>query len=190
MAKTAKGSGKDNRQKIIDTAMAIIGEKGVGKTSLAQISRDSGLSKGTLYYYYASKNDLIFDIADLHMKKISTTLFSMIENETSPSWEKLLTAFFETLLTSEARSRLHLYLVREAVSGNRSLKKRFQKTYAQWFDMMDQAQARMPGPRTEVSTKSKILVALVDGFILQVLLETQPTSVQEIVRHMLRVVEA
>lgn len=189
MAKTTKGSGEDNRQKILDTAIAMIGEQGVDKTSLARISKASGLSKGTLYYYYATKNDLIFDIADLHMAKISTTLFSMIENDAALSWETLLTAFFETLLTSEARSRLHLYLIREAVSGNDSLKQRFRKTYAQWFDMVDQAQTQMPGPKIDVSAKSRFLVALVDGFILQVLLETNKTSVKEIVRLVLKVLE-
>jgi len=38
----------------------MIGKKGVGKISLAQISKVSGLSKGTLYYYYASKNRKLF----------------------------------------------------------------------------------------------------------------------------------
>ncbi len=187
MAKTAKGSGLDNRQKIMDTAMNIIGEQGVDKITLARIAKASGLSKGTLYYYYASKNDLIFDIADFHMERISTELFAMIENEASPSWESLLTAFFEILLTSEARSRLHLYLVREAVSGNTSLKKRFQKTYAQWFAMVDQAHSHMPGSHIDVSEKSRFIVAVVDGFILQVLLGTDKTSVETIVRLMLKV---
>ena len=190
MAKTAKGTGEDNRQKIIDAAMTIIGEQGEDKASLAQIAKASGLSKGTLYYYYTSKNDLIFDIADLHMERISSTLFAMIENETSISWESLLTAFFEILLTSEARSRLHLYLIREAVSGNASLKERIQKTYAQWFSMVDQAHSQMPGPQNDVSAKSRFLVALVDGFILQMLLETKKTSVKQIVRIVLKALEA
>ena len=188
MAKTAKGSNTDNRQKILETAMAMISEKGVDKTSLAGISRTSGLSKGTLYYYYATKNDLIFDIADLHMERITGTLFSLIKENSALSWEDLLTAFFETLLTSEARSRLHLYLVREAISGNDALKNRFQKTYADWFAMVDEVYAKMPGPQIDVQAKSKLLVAVVDGFILQVLLETDKISVQQIVRLMLKVI--
>ncbi len=190
MAKTAKGSGTDNRQKIIDTAIAMIGEKGVDKTSLAQISTASGLSKGTLYYYYASKNDLIFDIADRHIKQISAVLFSMIDDKTPVSWEQLLTAFFETLLDSRDRSRLHLYLVREAIAGNDSLKTRFQTTYTEWFSMVNRAHSRMPGPQTDVSAKSKFFVALVDGFILQVLLDTEKTAVRDIVRLALKVVDA
>jgi AcrR family transcriptional regulator len=189
MAKTTKGSGEDNRQKIIEAAMAVIGERGVDKTSLAQISKASGLSKGTLYYYYASKADLIFDVADLHMERITTALFSMIEENKALSWENMFTAFFETLLTSEARSRLHLYLVREAVSGNESLKNRFQQTYSQWFGLVDEAYTKMPGSQTGIPAKSKFLVAVVDGFILQGLLETQTPSVKEIVDLMLKTLD-
>lgn len=189
MAKTAKGTGKDNRKLIIDTAISIIGQKGVEQTSLAKIAKECGLSKGTIYYYFASKNDLIFDIADLHMEKISTPLFSMIENESSPSWEQMLTVFFKTLLTSETRSRLHLYLIQEAVSGNTLLKKRFQKTYAQWFSMVESAYSKMPGSKIDVNAKSKFIVALVDGLILQALLETDKTNIKKIVRLMLNVLE-
>jgi len=188
MAKTAKGSGENNRQKILETAMEMISEKGVGKTSLSKIAKASGLSKGTLYYYYASKNELIFDIADLHMKRMTTALFSMIDENRGLSWEGLLTAFFSTLLNSEARSRLHLYLIREAISGNESLKSRFQQTYSQWFSLVDKAYAKMPGMQTDIPAKSKFLVAVVDGFILQGLLKTDPTSVKEIVDLILKTI--
>lgn len=189
MARTARGSGRDNRKKILDTAIAMIGEKGVDKTSLAAIAREAGLSKGTLYYHFASKNDLIFDITDRHMESVTRALFKRIETDRDLTWEGLLTAFFKTLLASEARSRLHLYLVREAISHNGDLKKRFQRTYAGWFEMADDAQARMKGPLLDATARSKFLVALVDGFILQGLLEVDPISVEDIVKLALKVMD-
>ena len=39
MARTAKGTGEDNRQKILETAVDIIGEKGVDRTSLSSIAK-------------------------------------------------------------------------------------------------------------------------------------------------------
>jgi len=169
--------------------MEMISENGVDKTSLARISKASGLSKGTLYYYYASKNELIFDIADLHMEKMTTALFSMIEENRVLSWEDLFTAFFGILLTSKARSRLHIYLIREAISGNESLKSRFQQTYSQWFGLVDKAYGKMPGVQTKIPAKSKFLVAVVDGFILQGLLETDPPPVKEIVDLILKIID-
>ena len=189
MAKTFKGTDRDNRQRILDAAMAMIGEKGVEKTSLAKISARSGISKGTLYYYYASKNDLIFDIADLHMERITRRLTEMIDQNTGLTWEDLLTAFFSALLESEERSRLHLYLVREAISGNHELKKRFQATYAEWFAMVADSYTRMSGAGEDIPAKAKLLVAVVDGFILQVLLETDKIDIPDIVCLMLKAIK-
>jgi AcrR family transcriptional regulator len=188
MARTAKGSGRDNRRKILETAMDMIGRKGVDKITLSGISEASGISKGTLYYYYSTKNDLIFDIADLHMEKITQALFNMIDDNGSLTWERLLTAFFTTLLSSDARSRLHIYLVNEAISGNESLKKRFQSTYRQWFDMVDEAFAKMQEHERYTEAHSKLLVAAVDGFILQTLLDTDKTRIKDIVALMLRLI--
>ncbi len=190
MARTAKGSGRDNRRKILEAAMDMIGQKGVDKITLAGISKASGISKGTLYYYYATKNDLIFDIADLHMEKITQALFTMIDENSRLTWERLLTAFFTTLLSSDARSRLHIYLVKEAISGNDSLKKRFQATYRQWFAMVNEASAKMPGNIRYSDAHAKLLVAAVDGFILQTLLDTDKIKISDIVSLMLRLIES
>lgn len=187
MARTARGTGKDNRQKILNSAAAIIAEKGVGKASLAEIARACGLSKGTLYYYYSSKDDLIFDIADRHMGQLTAAVFAMIDLNSETTMEMLLQAFFSTLLASEARSRLHLYLVREAVSGNAGLKERFQETYARWFHMVDQIYDRLGKPKADIPARARFLVAAADGFILQTLLEADPPPIEDIVRLVLGV---
>ena len=78
---------------------------------------------------------------------------------------------------------------RDQARINDSLKDRFQQTYSQWFGLVDEAYAKMPGSQTAISAKSKFLVAVVDGFILQGLLETQTTSVKEIVDLMLKTID-
>ncbi|NLB53646.1 MAG: helix-turn-helix transcriptional regulator, partial [Syntrophomonadaceae bacterium] len=40
----------------------LMAEKGIIKTSLADIAREVGISKGTLFYHFASKDDLVNDI--------------------------------------------------------------------------------------------------------------------------------
>jgi len=189
MAKTSMGTGEDNRLKILDAAAAIIADKGVDRASLSEIAKASGLSKGTLYYYYASKNDLIFDIADRHMADLTTALFDMIEENRATTMQILLTAFFSTLLASEARGRLHLYLVREAISGgHKGLKERFRVTYARWFTMVDDAYEKMGKSKENIEAKAGFLVAVADGFILQTLLEADRPCVEQIVSLTLRAI--
>ncbi len=205
MARTCRGTGEDNREKIREAAMVLIADQGVDRTSLAMVAKASGLSKGTLYYYYASKADLVFDIADHHMEKITRDILKAAPlTETGPRPRKnpppgrdqedpqrvraLLTAYFEILLGSQTRSRLHLYLIREAMADPPSLGERFQDTYARWFSLIDQVQARDLPPAPHPRLLSRFLVALVEGFILQRVLGVEETRVEDMVELAMKVV--
>lgn len=158
----------NNRQKIIDAAIQLFGEKGVEKTSLADISKKVGISKGTLYYYYSTKNDLIFDITEVHMEKITGGIFSNIEkNKGEVTWESLLKLLIETLLKSETRTRLHLYLLQEVLLGNEELKMRFEKTYNQWFQMIQDGFTQTTSIEKDLTIHSRLLVSIIDGMIIQ-----------------------
>lgn len=179
------------REKIIQSASALIGMKGIEGTSLADIARDACISKGTLYYYYSTKNSLIFDIADAHMNRISGELFQMIEtHDGAMTWKGMLKQLLETLIQSETRSRLHLYLVREAISGNGRIRERFRKTYTHWFQMIEDAYCQMTGEERKISAQAMILVASIDGFIIQSMLDVEPVSVDDIVEKLALIVFA
>lgn len=188
--KTVRKARINNKDKIIETAIKLIGEKGVEGTSLADIAKDVGISKGTLYYYYSSKNDLIFDITKDHMDKISANIFSMIENKKGEtSLHDTLKLLIETLLKSETRTRLHLYLIQEVLSGNEDLKERFVETYRQWFQMIQDGYSLLTSQNRDLSVQARILVAIIDGLIIQGSIGAGAIPVDEIIREMTRVLE-
>lgn len=188
--KSVRKARVNNRDKIIETAIKLIGERGVEGTSLADIAKDVGISKGTLYYYYSSKNDLIFDITKDHMDKISANIFSMIENKKGEtSLHDTLKLLIETLLKSETRTRLHLYLIQEVLSGNEDLKERFIETYRQWFQMIQDGYSLLTSQKRELSVQARILVAIIDGLIIQGSIGTGAIPVDEIIREMTRVLD-
>lgn len=160
-----------SRQKIIDAASRLIVEKGIENTSLADIARETDISKGTLYYYYASKDDLIFDLTERHMSRITSDLLNLIANGTEGvDATSTLRIVYETLVNAETRSRLHLYLVREALTGNEILRKRFLRKYQQWQSMLeDSIQKLIPGI-TNVKMKAQLIIASIDGYIIQSML--------------------
>jgi AcrR family transcriptional regulator len=180
---------ENNRSKIIETAIRLIGEKGVEGASLADISKEVGISKGTLYYYYTSKNDLIFEITEIHMEKITQGLFSLIEkNQKGTSLKDLLTLLIERLLQSETRTRLHLYLIQEVISGNQELKQRFIKTYNQWFKLIEDASNLLNLKIKDISVYSRILVSVIDGLIIQASIGTGEICIDEIASDLSRLV--
>ncbi|MFZ9045909.1 MAG: TetR/AcrR family transcriptional regulator [Cyclobacteriaceae bacterium] len=48
-----------SKQKIFDAALELFGTKGFASTSIADIVKAAGISKGLLYHYFSSKDDLL-----------------------------------------------------------------------------------------------------------------------------------
>lgn len=180
----------NNRDKIIATAIHLFGERGVDKTSLADIAREVGISKGTLYYYYSTKNDLIFDITNVHMEKITGEIFSIIEkNKGEVSWKEMIKLLFESLLTSETRSRLHLYLIQEVLSGNTELKERFIRTYHQWFKMVEDGYRMLTSHTHDISVQARILVSVIDGLIIQSSIGIEDAPLDRLLAELTKILE-
>jgi AcrR family transcriptional regulator len=175
------------KKAIIDNAGRLISKKGIENTSLSDIAHETGISKGTLYYYYATRNDLIFDIAVDHIERISNDLFTLIDRIKGPSSpETVLTAMVETILKAETRSRLHLYLIREALTENKVLEERFIETYQHWFKTMEQGLEKILPGQSDLEVLAAILVAVLDGLVIQSMLRVQNIMVKDIVRYLLK----
>lgn len=158
----------ESKARIIASAQQCFSQKSVDKTTLSDVAKSAGISKGTLYYYYPTKNDLVFDIAGIHMAQITEKVFAMMEaRETHPSWKEILGALFEGLLGSKTRSRLHLYLINESLSGSQALRDRLESTYIKWFQLVEEGLVRMGGGHSFPDGLPRILVAVLDGLVIQ-----------------------
>ena len=188
--KPSRKAKSNNRNKIIEAAIRLIGEKGVEGTSLADIARDVGISKGTLYYYYSIKNDLIFDITQDHMDKITENIFSLIEeNKGKISWQDMIKLLIEMLLKSETRTRLHLYLIQEVLSGNEDLKKRFVETYTHWFQMIQDGYEILSTRKKDLTVHARILVSVIDGLIIQASMGISDVPLELIIQELARLID-
>ena len=176
-----KNEEKNNREKIISTASRLIIEKGVANTSLADISRELNISKGTLYYYYPSKGDLIFDISERHMEHMTKKIFKWLDkNEKGFSASEILRMIFQAILSSGYRSHIHVYLIQEAATGNESLKRRFREEYEKWRELIHNGLKKFLAERPDLEVLSHIVLATLDGLFLQSLLGIQSNPLREI----------
>jgi len=172
------------RQSILDEASKLIAQKGVKNTSLADISKEVGISKGTLYYYYSTKNDIIYDIADIHLKQITDELLSWIDNiEDNIASEKILKVVFEKISTAETRGKLHLYLISDAVTSNEPLKQRFREKYKEWrLTLEDGLRKVLKNKTTDYGVLSYIILAALDGFTVQWMLGVEKIPIDGIAK--------
>jgi len=94
------------RDKIVRAAIECIGEKGIERTSIADICQRSELSPGALYVHFANKDEII----------LAALRFGTITEDSLPNtWEefKKVAALFDDQLGFDAativRLRLHLH---------------------------------------------------------------------------------
>lgn len=181
----------DSRQHILQTANRLMMEKGINETSLADIAREAGISKGTLYYYYSSKNDLIYDVTQQHFAAITDNLINWVEKTKGiSSFSDILKAVVGAMLQAETRTKLHLYLLQEAVLNNEHLRSRFQETYQEWRTLVYNELYNLAGSmdinQDQARALSFLVVAIIDGLIIQRIVGGEEIPLDDIIRFLAR----
>ncbi len=71
---------ESTRDKLVFTAMRLFGDKGFGSTSVSDILHEAGANSGSLYHYFATKQDLLVAVLEAYREGIYPMLLA-------PAWE-------------------------------------------------------------------------------------------------------
>lgn len=178
----------DNNERIIQVASNLIMDKGVDNTSLSDIARAVGISKGTLYYYYPSKNDLIYEITERHLNMITDDIMTLIDRvKDEEDKNKILYLLFERILDAKMRGKLHLYLLKDALSNNDALKNKIKGKYKEWLNMIEDGLTKIFGDKDfDCLVLSNMILAMLDGFSIQSVLDIDNIPIEDIVDNIIR----
>ena len=69
------------KEKILDAATGLLDTQTFADISLAEIAAAAGVSKGTLYYYYKNKTDILFDLTNRYLDRQWDELIAWTENK-------------------------------------------------------------------------------------------------------------
>ena len=72
------------KKRIINGALKVFNDVGIEKTTMDEIAAEAGFGKATLYYYYASKDEVFVDIMVKGWKDLWEGIESRIVEEKSP----------------------------------------------------------------------------------------------------------
>jgi AcrR family transcriptional regulator len=166
MSKDLKKQFENNRQLILETASKLFTQKGIMNTSFSDISKECKLSKGTIYYYYPSKDHLIYEVTDFHFKQGTDAIFSWIGNiEAGISPDEALKLLLESIFDTSDKCKLHVCLLNEAIMGNDTLKKRFTEKYGEWKTMVEVGFLKTGANAAPVKRLTNTVFLILDGII-------------------------
>lgn len=117
----------NGKEKILDAAASLLAENSISQISLSQIAKKAGISKGTIYYYYKTKEDLLFDLADRYFQKQYDELYAWCSNpEKDTSFHRLFKYILERDVHDPA---IRFYMLYSAACGNESLRQKLIERY-------------------------------------------------------------
>jgi AcrR family transcriptional regulator len=110
---------EERRQAILDAAWELFLEKGIGATTMDDIARGCQLSKGTLYSYFHSKDDISFNL----LQKATDELLEHLAASLHPSrpavkqLEDLGAAYYRFFLDKPESFRFMFVVPHDSYSG-------------------------------------------------------------------------
>lgn len=101
--------GTDPRKRIHDAALACFEKQGIKATSMDDVAGALGVSRPTVYYYFASKDDLILEVVARQVQQILDTTKRRVRGK---GMERIAQAAYVTV--SESRANPYVRLLVDA----------------------------------------------------------------------------
>jgi AcrR family transcriptional regulator len=110
MARTQAPDYEQRRAAIVETAAGLYARKGFAGSSVADLAAALGASKSLIYHYYPSKEEILFEVMDSHLRRLAEALDAVMAMDIEPA-EKLreiALAFMRLYVGAAARHKVLL----------------------------------------------------------------------------------
>ena len=157
------------KEKILKAASQLLTEKAFNEISLAEIAARAGVVKGSVYYYYKNKDDILYDVADGYLMGMYDELVAWMDNKEKDTSLPRLLRYVLSRGAYDPAGGLRLHLTVDAVDGNERIKTRLIERYRTFRKTIGNAIAeRRAGSDADYS--SWLVLTVLDGLMLQLLL--------------------
>ena len=171
-------------QQIIDAAIRVLARQGYAKTSLLEIAKEAGMSKGALHYHYPTKEALIHAVLETACNAVQTRTMQPSDNP----FEALRKSLEELWATRAERSDEAL-VVADLLALS-LYDETLRPKLAEFYELGAQQirayleQNLLPlglEPRISLDILPRIVIGLLDGLVMQAFVDPDALSPNEVV---------
>lgn len=102
---------EEKRDLIINTALRLFANNGYYSTPISKIAKDADISKGLIYNYFESKEDLLISIMDLFIEKVGLLINPNSDDEiTNEEMENFFTLLIDSMRNDNELWKLQIQL--------------------------------------------------------------------------------
>lgn len=154
------------KARIIEAARAVFARKGIARTSMEDIAREVGVSKGAIYVYYPSKASLLEAIQSASREEIRVRLGALLDKgDVAEGLARLAEEAMERVVDPSLYNDLIVEATRNEELRQALIRDQREDTKViQWFFRELKRRGRLPRV-TDVETTADIVIALFIGTI-------------------------
>ena len=173
-----------SKQDIINATVNLINNENVENISLGDIAKAAGISKGTLFYYYTSKDLIFIDIIKKYLNELAGDFLVWIDNSQKDTSIKRMTNYVVEFGArhGENRGKIHLYLIHKALSNEQQFMQLFRDNYVIWRDLLSMKLADRLHDAKLSEDYATLLLVLIDGIIVNDLAGLQNIEIANILQ--------
>jgi AcrR family transcriptional regulator len=172
---------EQTQKSLLEAALKVFAKQGYHASSMAEIAKKAGVSKGLAYHYFSSKEELLVSIAELRLQQylpLSVGLKEIVEPEARLKF--LINFVLDELVkkTDELRFYNSLYLHADGVSAIGKAMKKYRSQFEQQFKLEEKLLKDLgfANPKLEAI----FLRSTLQGICLEYMLEPDSYPLQQI----------
>ena len=158
------------KERILESATSLLRERSFNDVSLSEIAETAGVTKGSVYYYYKSKSDILYDIADGYLQTLYDDLIGLVENKDKDTSLPRLIRYALQRGVNDPGKNLRLHLTADAISGNEEIRGKLLQRYHTFRSIIGEKIAERSECSRGEDFEGWLIVTVVDGLMLQKLL--------------------
>jgi len=157
---------EEAKSRILDAANKVFAEKGYHEATMDDIAKRLGVSKGAIYLYFSSKEDLFEAMCRTAPQAFKDILYSSFGDESNPV--QSATQFFDKMLKLSASNPGLSFEILSEASRNPSLKRILKRNHAEYEEVLTNFLAegrkrRIVGDNLDLRPLANSLIALWNG---------------------------
>jgi AcrR family transcriptional regulator len=157
---------EEAKSRILDAANRVFAEKGYHEATMDDIAKRLGVSKGAIYLYFSSKEDLFEVMCKTAPQAFKGILYSSFGDESNPV--QSATQFFDKMLKLSASNPGLSFEILSEASRNPSLKRILKQNHAEYEEVLanflaEGKKRRIVGDNLELRPLANALIALWNG---------------------------
>lgn len=168
---------KERERAVLEAAAAVFANHGYARATIDQIAAAAGVAKGTVYFYYSSKEDLFYALMEEFTRQSLADLGPLMAQADEPVLARIEALFLAVGRSLDAKeAMIPLTLEFWSASGVEDSRKRFGAAFASMFAefresltaLLQEGAAKGEVKKDAASEDiASCLMAMIDGLIIQ-----------------------